>query len=124
MALIVVADDTSATCDLIRAICHYGGHQTLEAESAKQALQLTHAYHPDLIITDVHMFPTSGLELLDTLKHEAQLPVIPVVVTSMTGAMSVSEPKAYRLGAAKFITGPLEVESLLATIEECLRSPP
>jgi CheY-like chemotaxis protein len=52
MALIVVVDDTSATRKLIRAICHYGGHQTLEAESAEQALQLTHAHHPHLIMGD------------------------------------------------------------------------
>jgi DNA-binding response OmpR family regulator len=68
------------------------------------------------------MLPTSGLELLDTLKHDAQLAVIPVVMTSMTGGMSRSEIAALRLGAAKFIVGPIEAQTLITTIEECLRS--
>jgi CheY-like chemotaxis protein len=121
MALILVVDDTPANRELLRAICHYGGHQTLEAASAEQALALTRAHHPHLIITDVHMLPTSGLDLLDTLKHDAHLAVIPVIVTTVSMARQ-NEVDAYRLGAAKFLAGPLDVHTLTAAIAECLHA--
>jgi CheY-like chemotaxis protein len=120
MALILVVDDTPANRELLCAICHYGGHQTLDAESAEQALHLTRAHHPDLIITDVHMLPTSGLDLLGTLKQDTQLTMIPVIVTTVSMAQA-NEVEAYRLGASKFISGPLEVRTCMAAIEECLR---
>jgi CheY-like chemotaxis protein len=124
MALILLIDDAPRTCELLRTICQYAGHQALEAYSAEQGLQLAQAHRPHLIITDVHMPLTSGLDLLHTLKHNAQLAAIPVLVTSMTGNLGDSEREALRLGAVKFIPGPIEVQTLIATIEECLRAQP
>lgn len=120
MALILIVDDTPTTRDLFHAICEYAGHQVLEATSGEEALQLARTHRPHLIIVDIYMRPMTGLELLDTLKHDTQVADIPVIVTSMTLARGHNASEALRLGAIQFLPGPIEVQQFITAIEESL----
>jgi twitching motility two-component system response regulator PilH len=121
MALILVVDDTFSTRELFRAICEHAGHQVLEATSGQEALHLARTHRPHLIITDIYMRPMTGLELLDTLRHDTQVADIPVIVTSMTMADGHNASEALRLGATQFLSGPIEVRPLITAIEAALR---
>jgi DNA-binding response OmpR family regulator len=82
---------------------------------------------PDLVILDIVMPGESGLKVLEFIRANAELRLMPVVIfTGMPTAVQVDE--AYRLGANSFLEKPHEfsemvklVGSLYATWSTCMR---
>ena len=64
---ILIADDSKAMrMIVIRTMRQAGleGHEIIEAENGKEALDLTRAKSPDLILSDWNMPEMSGIEFL------------------------------------------------------------
>lgn len=120
MARILIVDDTPANIDLLESICHHVGHTTRRAASVEGGLALAHDQCPDLIISDIHMVPQDGYDLLRAVKADEQLARIPVMMVSMSGGYGMDGRKAKGLGAAKFIPMPADPQLVLAEIQACL----
>jgi CheY-like chemotaxis protein len=75
---------------------------------------------PDLIVSDLYMPVQDGYELLRAIKGDPALSPIPVIIYSAAAASAKEQAEARSLGAAKFLSGPIEPHSLLAQIEACL----
>jgi len=76
-----------------------------------------HAPRPNLILLDLNMPRMNGRELLAVLKADPDLRDIPVVVlTTSEAERDVSE--AYKLGAAGFVTKPVDMEQFFAAIRQ------
>jgi DNA-binding response OmpR family regulator len=70
---------------------------------------------PDLILLDLNMPRMNGFELLATIKSDAALAEVPVVVLSTSHAeRDISAAKA--LGAADFFSKPMDIHQLVETI--------
>lgn len=70
---ILVVDDSRAMRRIVaRTIRQAGfeGHEIVEAENGRQALETARAQRPDLILSDWHMPEMSGIELLMSLNAE------------------------------------------------------
>lgn len=113
--LVLVADDAQDARTLFAMMLKprydtrvvSGGTEALYAANAKP--------RPDLILLDVVMPDVNGYEVCRRLKANAATADIPVVfVTSRTG--SKDETWALRLGAADFITKPIDASSALLRI--------
>jgi CheY-like chemotaxis protein len=120
MASILMVDDTTANLDLLEILCSHAGHTTRRATTAKDGLALACAHPPDLIISDVHMVPLDGYDLLRAVKDDPQLQRIPFILVSMSGGHGRDSVKARALGACQFIATPVEPEVMLAEIQACL----
>ncbi|HEX9870578.1 MAG TPA: response regulator [Candidatus Tectomicrobia bacterium] len=120
MANILLVDDTPTNLELLESLCRYAGHTTRHAATVEAGLTLARAHRPDLIISDIHMAPLDGYDLLRTAKADPQLASIPVILVSMSGGHGVDQRKALNLGAAKFIPMPAEPQILLEEIQACL----
>lgn len=70
---------------------------------------------PDLIFLDLNMPCMNGREFLEAVKHDPTLDHIPVVVLT-TSNTDHDIAQAYTLGAAGYITKPVEVDQLFKTI--------
>jgi DNA-binding NtrC family response regulator len=71
-----------------------------------------------IVVTDLKMPGVSGMELLE----EVQKRRLPVAVIVTTGYGSISEAvQAIRLGAADFLTKPIEIDHLRLVIDRALR---
>jgi PAS domain S-box-containing protein len=74
---------------------------------------------PDLILLDMQLPDISGLELLRHLKRDDGMADIPVMVVS-ADATSTRMQEALTLGAAHYITKPVDIARFLLTLDEML----
>jgi CheY-like chemotaxis protein len=79
---ILIADDDKLILESMSAMLKNAGHQVIEAQDGKQALELALQNHPDLIITDVHMPVLDGLTMVETLRQDQWGRDVPVVILS------------------------------------------
>jgi len=70
---ILVVDDSRAMRRIVsRTIRQAGfeGHEIIEAENGREALEVVRAQKPDMILSDWHMPEMTGIELLGALNAE------------------------------------------------------
>lgn len=90
-----------------------------QAEDAKEALAAITSLKPDIVLTDIQLKSSSGLDLINALR--AQSPAIPVVATTM---FNVNQNKrlARAAGAAGFVSKQDGPDRMVATIREVLEA--
>jgi DNA-binding NarL/FixJ family response regulator len=87
-----------------------------QAEDAPDALAIV-ATEPDLVLTDLQLKSSSGLDLIKAL--HTRMPVLPIVATTMFDVRR-NERLARAAGAAGFISKENGPDRLVATIREVL----
>lgn len=90
------------------------------AKSAAQALVLAHEQVPDLILLDFELPDGNGMELCRTLRQDPQLADVPVIIVT-AHARDELQVSALEIGAADFISKPLQAAQLLARVRAQLR---
>ncbi len=75
--------------------------------------------HPDLVLLDMQLPDISGMQVLRTLKQDAALADIPVVVVS-ADATSLHVQEALQAGALHYVTKPVDVAHFLALVDGIL----
>ena len=116
---VLVVDDTPANIHVIKGILQRD-YKIKAATSGEKALQIAaKSPPPDLILLDVMMPEMDGYEVCRRLKAEPATANIPVVF--VTGHADDEErAKGLALGAAAYVTKPVEPEELLANVARCL----
>jgi two-component system KDP operon response regulator KdpE len=114
---VLVVDDEPPIRKLLRMGLNAHGYQILEAANGKAALELLKET-PDLIILDLGLPDTQGLELLRTMR--ARNENVPIVVLSSRGD-EAGKVQALDFGADDYVTKPFGMDELLARIRAALR---
>jgi DNA-binding NtrC family response regulator len=116
---ILIVDDEKLVCWAISRKCAEFGFQSIQAETAEQALQQVASESPDAILLDVHLPDMSGIALLEKLKQAPDMP--PVIM--MTADPQLEDVKtALRLGAYDFIGKPIQFEELSVTLQNAMET--
>lgn len=107
---ILIIDDEEQFGKLLKlnleATTEYAG---LTATTGEEGLRLVREHKPDLVLLDIMMPDTDGLEVLKRIK--AILPQVPVAM--VTGVWNEQEAKkAFAAGAFEYITKPVHLEYL------------
>jgi CheY-like chemotaxis protein len=76
-------------------------------------------HRPDMILLDMHLPDISGMELLRHLKADLATSTIPVVIVS-ADALDSQINTAIACGAMRYLTKPVNVNELLAVVDEVL----
>lgn len=116
--LLVVDDDPAARVALRRLLDGYA--DVTATESGESALALLNAEHFDLVLLDAEMPGMSGLETCHAIKSDPLLADIPVIFVTGHGSQSL-ETRALELGAADFLTKPVERAQVNARVRAQLR---
>ncbi|MFW5973247.1 MAG: sigma-54-dependent transcriptional regulator [Bacteroidota bacterium] len=87
------------------------------AASVEEARRAIGQAKPDLIITDVRLPGTTGLDLLKSVAREPDGPAVIVITAFGTIRQAV---EALRLGAEDFLTKPLDLDHLRISVERVL----
>ena len=114
---ILVVDDEPPIRRLLRTGLASQGYDVLEAPNGKAALELL-ASKPALVILDLGLPDTDGLDLLGEIRRQA--PDVPVVVLSSRGD-EAGKVEALDLGADDYVTKPFGMAELLARMRTALR---
>ncbi|NOZ59496.1 MAG: response regulator [Euryarchaeota archaeon] len=120
MAKILFVDDEPDIGLLVTKILEEEGHEIRWVFSARECFRLLREYRPDLVIMDIFMPGTNGIEATRRIKRSH--PELPVLMFSiMYGASDIEE--AMRIsGADDFLGKPFEREELLERVERLTRS--
>ena len=110
---ILVVDDDSGARALLRRHLAKAGYRVEEAADGQTALERARALRPQLITLDVMMPGMDGWAVLAALKADAALAEIPVVMSTILD----EEHMGLALGAADYLTKPIERKRLLASVE-------
>ena len=115
---ILVVDDEPAMRKLLRTGLQTQGFRISDAPSARLARDAVKQDAPDLIILDLGLPDTSGMDLLrDWRATRLDVPV--VVLSSRTDEAGIVE--ALELGADDYVTKPFGMNELLARLRVALR---
>src|SRR5258706_2318020 len=116
--LLVVDDDPDTLKLMGRALAHVGDVRI--ATGGKDALRLMLESVPDLVLLDAEMPGMSGFEVLEAMKEDPSLAVVPAIfVTSHSEA--AFEVAGLEMGAADFIAKPINAPLLVARARTQLR---
>jgi two-component system chemotaxis response regulator CheY len=108
---ILVADDSQVMRRIIvRALrqAGFGGHQVLEAENGREAVELVSREEPDLVLSDWHMPEMDGIEALSTLRATGS--AVPFGFVTTEGSES-SRRQAAAAGALFVMPKPVTAEA-------------
>ena len=115
---VLVVEDEETTRKLCAEVAESCGMKTLVSGTVEDALRRLETNSVDIIVTDLILPPSSGLELLK-LVHE-MYPQIAVIVLTQYGTID-SAVTATRMGAVDYVTKPFHVEDLRGRLERVAR---
>ena len=120
--VIVLADDSISIRRFVGRMLEKAGYRVKFASDGLEALEVVTQGGCDLLITDLEMPRTNGYELMTHLRQNPATRHIPVLVlTSRAGAKH--REKALKVGAAGFLTKPVQEDQLLAAVAPFLGGP-
>src|SRR6516225_9545329 len=113
-ALVMIVDDDPNARDLLAATVRREGYRVIEATDGQAAVTLARRWHPDVVTLDVLMPRMDGWAVLTALKSDPELAEIPVIIVTVLADRGI----AVSLGAAEFLTKPVDRARLAATIRQ------
>ena len=120
LALVLVVDGDGAALASVRAVLNAAGYAVNEALDGRQALQQVMENPPRVLITEILMPESDGIELITSVKRvHPDIPIIAVAKRRFLGRLDLLD-LASKLGADATLAKPLEAESLLATVADLI----
>jgi DNA-binding NtrC family response regulator len=124
MAHILLVDDDDGFRDMLRQALVKMGHTVIEARNGRDALEV-HAVQPaDVILTDIIMPETEGLETIMTIRRTQ--PETRIVAMSGGGCLSPQQylSMAEQLGANAILQKPFSIAQMAVALERALDNLP
>ncbi|RXK83572.1 response regulator [Filimonas effusa] len=116
---ILIAEDEQVTLLTLEQCLKTEGYDVITAQDGREALNKLENELPDLILTDIMMPFTSGLELIGILKSSAKSGIPIIVLSAIDEESTVMQ--AFRLGADDFVTKPFHPRELLLRVKRFLQ---
>lgn len=116
-AHIVLAEDDAKQAELVRRYLEREQHTVVVVADGTAALDLVRRHPPDLLVLDVMLPGTDGLEICRRLRAETDLPVLMLTARSTEDDLLAG----LDLGADDYVTKPFSPRELMARIRTLLR---
>src|SRR5262245_14458971 len=113
-ATVLVVDDDPTMVSLLGKTLEKEGYRVISASNGVEALSLARQHRPQAITLDVLMPQMDGWRALKELKADAMLRDIPVIMVTVLNERGMAIP----LGAADFMTKPVDRQRLTALLRE------
>jgi CheY-like chemotaxis protein len=113
-------DDDPMNLRVVQEILGAFGHQAVMACSGKEALERLATETFDIMLLDIHMPGMTGIEVIQQLRA-SNGPERTVPVIALTADVYSRRPAEYvALGFNDFVSKPILVSGLMATIKRCV----
>jgi DNA-binding response OmpR family regulator len=117
MPTVLVVDDEPIVRDVVVRYLRRDGYETREAATGDEARQILEAESPVLVVLDVMLPGTDGLELCRWIRSRSELPVIMLTARGEETDRIVG----LELGADDYVTKPFSPRELVARVRAVLR---
>jgi len=120
---VLVADDDPPTCKQVKALLEKAGYVVDVVHDGDEAVRRVAAFEPDVVLLDVVMPTTSGLEACRVIKANVQaqegrmLPVL--LLVPKTDA--TSRARGLAVGADDWLQKPIDADALLGRVAALVR---
>ena len=117
MARVLVADDDGHIREVLRYALEKAGHSVLEASDGVEALRVFHEQPLDLVVLDIIMPGSDGIEVCRKIRTGSELPI--VFLTSRDD--EVDRVLGLEMGADDYVTKPFSPREVVARVKAVLR---
>src|SRR3989442_14593770 len=117
MTTVLVVDDEPTIREIVVGYLERDGYRTLEAADGNRARELLERESPDLVVRDLMLPGTDGLELCRWIRARSRLPVIMLTARGEESDRIVG----LELGADDYVTKPFSPRELAARVRTVLR---
>lgn len=117
--MLYIEDNPTNTQLLERLLKRRPGVRLQSARLGREGLELAREQPPDLIALDLHLPDISGEAVLIELRSDPRTRHIPIVILSADATRGQID-HLLSIGAASYLTKPLDLTQLLTTIDESL----
>jgi CheY-like chemotaxis protein len=114
---ILYVEDHSSQRDIMKQMLELSGHEVIVAHNGEEGIEKTYEWFPDIILMDLRMQGIGGIEATRRIKSDATIAHIPVIILSAWTSRTNRE-KALEVGAAKFVTKPVQVDRFIQQINQ------
>ena len=116
---VLIVDDEPNVRRLLHSILNKK-FVVFEAEDGQQAIDMTNAQQPDVILMDMMMPKMDGLTACLMMKKNPDTKKIPVIMVTAIG-FELNIKLSQQMGASGYVTKPFSPQDLLAKIAEVLQ---
>ncbi len=116
---LLIVDDDVRVVELLQITLGGRGYEVLTAYDGDSALETLQTRRPALVVLDVRLPRKSGFEILRTMREEADLKDIPVILISANAATE-SRLQGLKMGADDYLTKPFSPRELILRIRRIL----
>lgn len=120
-AVLIVDDSPFLRKEVREMVKRMDIDRVFEAADGEEALAVCEEERPDLILLDIVMEETNGIEFLEEIREKEGGEDYRVIVITALAEDAVKE-KADELGVARFIEKPFEMEDIRDAIDHVLEA--
>jgi PAS domain S-box-containing protein len=115
---VLLIDDDPATHDLTKRLLAREGYRVVSATTGEEGLSLASQVGPDVILLDIMMPGMDGWAVLSSLKRQADLADVPVIMLSFLEDKGLG----FALGAADYVTKPIDRDRIMTLVTRYRRT--
>jgi two-component system chemotaxis response regulator CheY len=113
--VILTVDDSRTMRDMLMLTLSEAGFKVVQAVDGVHGLEVLQDKAPDVIVTDINMPRMDGFGLIERVRADARLRVIPILVLTTEGSADKKD-RARRAGATGWIVKPFDPRKLVDAI--------
>lgn len=115
---VLVCEDNTLTLRSIEYVLKNAGFDVVKAIDGEQGIRILEEEEVDLVVTDINMPYTKGLELVRHVNTEMKKKIPVIIVTGIT--LEETREHALELGASGFLTKPLDLDVLVDNVKSLI----
>jgi signal transduction histidine kinase/ActR/RegA family two-component response regulator len=119
LPLILIVEDNELNINTISSYLVAKGYRPIVAQDGELAIKMAQKYHPDLIVMDIQMPGMDGIEAITLIREQPAIASIPIIALTAL-AMEGDREKCLAAGANEYLTKPVKLRQLNATIQQFL----
>lgn len=119
MARILIVDDEASILANLRRFLVLEGHEVIEAENGRVALEQVQSFRPELVLCDLMMPEVDGYSVLDALRANPDTDLIPFVFLTASAEKKEQE-ECFARGANGYLAKPFSLAELTELVNRLL----
>ncbi|MGC9197549.1 MAG: response regulator [Acidobacteriaceae bacterium] len=119
---VLVVDDDHLVADTLNLVFQANGYESEAVYSAAEGLDRARSFNPSLLLCDISMPETNGLQLAETVQHEMPECKLLMLTAYSNNVVKLEQQVSRTSRPLKLLNKPCHPEVLLREAESLLKS--